>query len=308
MTAKPPASGLPRPPEAADAAVTLAALEAACEATDLPDAARVLLKQACDALRASAQDAQTARLRYHALFDAVPDPVSILDETGTVLDLNKAGLAAYRRPREEIVGQPIHVLNPELPHDHLNPVWERINRGQTYVIEVTNMRGDGSRFPVEVHSAGFVHDGRNCIVAVARDLSGRRDAEWRYRELMETIDRAILVQDTSGRVMHANIAAMRLFGIGEGQRINDELRSGRWRTSAAGSGKPRVTTSTSPMKRSASSAATPRPIPSKACWAASVPATARRCAMRSTAPWPPAARSTSTSRACAAAASRSGCG
>ncbi len=229
MTAKPPASGLPRPPEAADAAVTLAALEAACEATDLPDAARVLLKQACDALRASAQDAQTARLRYHALFDAVPDPVSILDETGTVLDLNKAGLAAYRRPREEIVGQPIHVLNPELPHDHLNPVWERINRGQTYVIEVTNMRGDGSRFPVEVHSAGFVHDGRNCIVAVARDLSGRRDAEWRYRELMETIDRAILVQDTSGRVMHANIAAMRLFGIGEGQRINDELRSGRWR-------------------------------------------------------------------------------
>ncbi len=78
-----------------------------------------------------------------------------------MLDLNKAGMAAYKRPREEIVGKPIDVLNPDLPRDHLAPVWEALNRGETYVIEVTNMRGDGTRFPVEVHSAGFVYDGRN---------------------------------------------------------------------------------------------------------------------------------------------------
>ena len=35
------------------------------------------------------------------------------------------------------------------------PVWEALNRGDTYVVEVTNMRADGTRFPVEVHSAGF---------------------------------------------------------------------------------------------------------------------------------------------------------
>ncbi|MFP7721809.1 sensor domain-containing protein [Lysobacter sp. A3-1-A15] len=229
MTAPPSAPGLPQPPQAADAVATLAALDAACEAADLPEATLDLLRRARDALRASAVDAQAARMRYHALFDAVPDPVSILDESGLVLDLNRAGLAAYQRTREEIVGQPIHVLNPELPPDHLKPVWETLNRGGTYVVEVTNMRSDGSRFPVEVHSAGFVHEGRNCIVAVARDLSGRRDAEWRHRELMETIDRAILVQDSSGRVVHANIAAMRLFGVGEGQRIGEELASTRWK-------------------------------------------------------------------------------
>src|SRR3546814_20363612 len=97
-------------------------------------------------------------------------------------------MAAYRRPREEIIGQPIEVLNPDLPKGHLGPVWDTINRGRTYVIEVTNMRADGTRFPVEVHSAGFQHDGRKCLVAVARDLSGSHDAELRYREL--TIGRA----------------------------------------------------------------------------------------------------------------------
>ena len=167
-------------------------------------------------------------MRYRALFDAVPDPVSILAEDGTVLDLNKAGMAAYKRPREEIVGQNINVLNPELPHDHMDPVWESLNRGDSYVIEVTNMRGDGTRFPVEVHSANFVFDGRKSLVAVARDLSKRHEAELRYRELMEVIDKGIVVQNQAREIVYANRAAMRIFGVGEGKRTND-LNLEHWR-------------------------------------------------------------------------------
>ncbi len=152
------------------------ALDTACRDLAIPADVRLLLAAARDALRSASNDAETARLRYHALFDAVPDPVSILDERGIVLDLNKAGMSAYRRPREEIIGQPIEVLNPDLPKGHLGPVWDTINRGRTYVIEVTNMRADGTRFPVEVHSAGFQHEGRTCLVGVARDLSSRQEA------------------------------------------------------------------------------------------------------------------------------------
>ena len=163
-----------------------------------------------------------------ALFDAVPDPVTVLDWNGTVLAVNKAGVRAYQRPIEEIIGQPIEVLNPELPRGHMAPVWECLDRGETYVVEVTNMRADGTRFPVEVHSAGFLHDGRKAIVAVARDMSGRRDAELRYRELMETIDKGILVRDREGRIVHANAAAMRLFGIAPGQRADRALDDAQW--------------------------------------------------------------------------------
>ncbi len=232
MTAKPPASHPPLPAaptgQAQETAATLAALDAALGDADLPAATRALLERARDALQTSSSDAEAASLRYHALFDAVPDPVSIIDAEGIVLDLNKASIAAYRRPREEIVGQPIHVLNPDLPRDHLTPVWETLNRGETYVIEVTNMRADGTRFPVEVHSAGFDHGGRRCIVAVARDLSGRRDAELRYRLLMETIDQGVLVRDANGRVVHANAAAMRLFGILAGDSLDQALHSSHW--------------------------------------------------------------------------------
>jgi len=212
---------------------TMAALQAALEQagadTSLPDATRELLLQSAAALQDSIAQTRAAQLRYSTLFDAVPDPVSILAEDGTVLDLNKAGMAAYRRPREQIVGQNISVLNPELPRDHLIPVWETLDRGETYVIEVTNMRGDGTRFPVEVHSANLVFEGRKSLVAVARDLSGRHEAELRYRELTEVIDKGIVVQNSHGEITYGNRAARRIFGIGEGKRISEELQPARWR-------------------------------------------------------------------------------
>jgi len=177
-----------------------------------------------------ASSLHSAHNRYAALFDAVPDPVSILSADGIVLDLNKAGVAAYGRPRSAIVGQPIETLNPDLPPDHLDPVWETLNRGETYVIEVTNMRGDGSRFPVEVHSAGFKLDGKPCIVAVARDLSGRWQAESRYRLLMESIDKGVMLYDRDGRIVSANPAAHRILGVPGSGHLADLLHPDDWVT------------------------------------------------------------------------------
>ncbi|MCX7032387.1 MAG: PAS domain S-box protein, partial [Arenimonas sp.] len=120
------------------------------------------------------READSVRRRYESLFNAVPDPISIIDADGRIVDLNRAGEKAYQRQRRELVGKLIHAINPELPRDHMLPVLEALARDETYVIEVNNTRGDGSQFPVEVHSASF-HDGpHHHVIAVARDLSRRR--------------------------------------------------------------------------------------------------------------------------------------
>ncbi|MDI9239520.1 bifunctional diguanylate cyclase/phosphodiesterase [Lysobacter sp. LF1] len=227
MTRKPPAPPPNTPPEGG-AAATLAALEHALSRADLPADTRVLLQQARDSLATTMAECDAERQRYRTLFDAVPDPVSIIAWDGTVLDLNRAGMEAYQRTREEIVGQPIETLNPDLPTDHMVPVWETLNRGGTYVVEVTNMRGDGTRFPVEVHTAGLNYEGHKAMVAVARDLSSRHTAELRYRELMEAVDRGIIVQDEEQQIVYANVAAMKIFGIGQDESINDALRPDHW--------------------------------------------------------------------------------
>lgn len=168
------------------------------------------------------READAERVRFAGLFNALPDPISILDDDGRILDLNQAGMNAYGRRRDELVGKLVHVINPDLPRDHMAPVLDVLNRGDSYVIEVTNMRADGSRFPVEVHSAAFVDRGLRHIVAVARDLSQRHEAERQYRQLMESIDKGILIQDAKGTILSGNPAAMRMFGIDNGDTLNLE--------------------------------------------------------------------------------------
>lgn len=204
----------------------LARLEQLVAAGDRGDPA--LLSDVLAELKRLREEAERQRRRYRNLFNAVPDPISILDREGRILDLNEAGNRAYRRPREEIVGKLVHVLNPDLPPDHMGPVLEALDAGQTYVVEVSNQRGDGTRFPVEVHSAAFP-DGPNMhVIAVARDLTRRREAEQNYRDLLEAMDKGVLFQGADGSILSANAAAHRLLGIPEGESLAEALRWQDW--------------------------------------------------------------------------------
>ncbi|MGY0619186.1 sensor domain-containing protein [Lysobacter sp. A378] len=228
MKRKPPARSPSAPLGPLDASAVLMALDQAGQDTTLSPALATVLQQARAALQQSLGNEASAQQRYRALFDAMPDPISIIAWDGTVLDLNKAGVAAYQRPRDEIVGQPIDLLNPDLPPGHMGPVHDALARGQSYVIEVTNRRADGSRFPVEVHSANFEYDGQRCLVAVARDLSARVDAEVRFRELTEMVDKGIVVRNADGHTTYANAAAIRLMDAEQSTSIDEVFKDGRW--------------------------------------------------------------------------------
>ncbi|MFY2764613.1 sensor domain-containing protein [Arenimonas sp. MALMAid1274] len=191
-----------------------------------PDARFLSELLAC--LRGLQREADSLRVRYDGLFNAVPDPISILDASGRVLDLNRAGERAYRRPRDEIVGQLVHVINPDLPEDHMNPVMDALSRGDTYVVEVNNMRADGTRFPVEVHSASIQDGPHQHVIAVARDLSRRHEAELNYHALLVAIDKGVLFQGFDGRVLSANPAAYRILGLDEGLDVAAGLRFDDW--------------------------------------------------------------------------------
>ncbi|MDO5609890.1 MAG: EAL domain-containing protein [Pseudomonadota bacterium] len=186
---------------------------------------------AMDALQAWQQAEESSRIehsRYRSLMDAVPDPVTILDWDGTVLDFNRAGCKLFGHQREHVIGKNINVLNPELPEGHMGPVIDALSRGESYVIEVTNMRADGSRFPVEVHSASIQFGTRRSIVAVARDLTARSDTDDRYTDLLESIDQGIVVQNREGQVLHINNAAMRILDLEPGTSPTAAFHGGDW--------------------------------------------------------------------------------
>lgn len=187
-----------------------------------------LLAELLACLRALRQEADGLRLRYDSLFNAVPDPVSIISPEGRILDLNRAGEKAYRLPREALVGQLVHVINPDLPRDHMGPVMDALSRDETYVVEVNNRRGDGTRFPVEVHSATIQDGPDRLVIAVARDLTRRREAELNYHALLVAIDKGVLFQGEDGKILSGNAAAFRILGLDDGQDIVAGLRWEDW--------------------------------------------------------------------------------
>ena len=188
----------------------------------------VFLSEVLAFLHGLQREAESVHRRYESLFNAVPDPISIIAADGRIVDLNRAGERAYQRPRAELVGKLVHTINPDLPHDHMRPVLEALARDETYVIEVNNTRGDGSQFPVEVHSASF-HDGpHHHVIAVARDLSRRREAELNYHALLVAMDKGVLFQGFDGRVLSANPAAYRILGMDEGLDVSASLRFDDW--------------------------------------------------------------------------------
>lgn len=216
----------PDPPPSADSAA-LALIDRLLAGGAVAAGDRATL-QALRTRVAGAIDGDRTRPSYRTVFDAMPDPVTVLDFDGRVVDLNRAALAALDRARGDVIGRPIHELNPDLPRDHMGPVREALERGEPYLIEVTNRRADGTRFPVEVHSARIDTDGTSWIVAIARDLTTRRGGELRYRELMELVDKGILIRDADDRVVHANAAAMRMFEIGPGDSVETVFLREHW--------------------------------------------------------------------------------
>jgi len=165
----------------------------------------------------------------------VPDAVTLHDRDGRIVDANTAACRVYGHSLDRLTKLSVYDLNPSLPPHHMEEVWRTFQLGQTVSVETSNVRADGQRFPVEVHSNAFDDGEGKRVVAIARDVTLRKQAEFalrssedRYRQLLNSVDKGIIVSDSDGRIVSANAAASRMLGLSETELKNDVMRSERW--------------------------------------------------------------------------------
>jgi PAS domain S-box-containing protein len=172
----------------------------------------VRLRDTTAALRAS-------ELHYRRLVEILPDAVGMIDLQGRLTTANRQAveMLGYAGPGE-LLGKSAFDLTP--PEDH-----ERVKADITTTLETGVMRNaeyrmlrkDGSRFPVELSAAVSTDvDGQSRgIVMVVRDITARRQAEARIRELVHILDQAhdaIIIHDLEGHIQYFNKGAERLLG------------------------------------------------------------------------------------------------
>ena len=151
-----------------------------------------------------------------ALFDALPDAGScVLDGRHRARRERSGSRRLLQRPREGIVGQPIAVPDPRAAAGHCVGA-RRVAAASR--MQATNMPCRRQPLP-----------GGSAVRATSRSTAGRRmrrdrsgtsanaaKAELHYRELMEMVDKGIVVRDVDGNIVYANAVASRLFRVDEG--------------------------------------------------------------------------------------------
>ena len=211
-----------------DSTKLAAVLSAAAADSTQPQPLRTLLRKAAAVLEGTPHQHAFDAIDHRAFVDAIPDPTLIISREGIILDANAAGLETFGRTREDLVGHGVELLNPDLPPHYLDPVLEAIDRGETHIVQTINVRGDGTRFPVEVHSARLVSPAGDAILAIARDLSARIGTEARLMALSDVIDMAITLHDRNGRMLYLNPATARIYGLPLDAGGRPEMRLEDW--------------------------------------------------------------------------------
>ena len=202
------------------------------------------IRKAITCVEAMLGNAESLESRFRSLLDAVPDAVTVHDRQGRIINANRTAAEAYGYDLQQLKQLTVFDLNPSLQADRMEEVWRTFRPGQTVIVTTQNQHADGHAFPVEVHSNMFVDGDTSLIVAVARDISLRRQteaaiqaSELRYRQLFDAIDQGIIVQDAQGRVLSANAAAERMLGLSESRLVRSDFEPKAWRF-ARGNGQP----------------------------------------------------------------------
>lgn len=115
---------------------------------------------------------------YRAVFEAAPDGIVIVDESGAIHDANPAALRMFGYSAVELEGAPIDILVPDdlrARHEAHRYAFVQAPRARPMGVgmELRGRRRDGSLFPVEIGLSPLESQAGNRIIAIIRDLTLR---------------------------------------------------------------------------------------------------------------------------------------
>jgi PAS domain S-box-containing protein len=148
-------------------------------------------KKAQEELRISEQT-------YQGILGSVTEAVYIQDENGVFLDINHAAEKLYGYDRAEVVGKtPLFLSAPgKNDFDRLRELIQKAYEGQPQRFEFWGKKKNGETFPKEVSVSQGWYFGKKAIIAVARDITGRKRAERALKKRLEELEAFSLIDRT----------------------------------------------------------------------------------------------------------------
>jgi len=160
------------------------------------------------------------------VIDSTKDAMISIGEDGFIALFNPAAEEMFGRKREEMVGAPLDCLMPEeYRQRHQEYVKSYFSTGKPdeaigRVMELPGLRRDGNVFPMAISLSPGMVGGRRFVIAVARDITERKQAEEklrqseeRFRNIFENTTIGIYQTAPDGRILMANPALVQMLGF-----------------------------------------------------------------------------------------------
>jgi PAS domain S-box-containing protein len=144
-----------------------------------------------DALAHTQRELQESEGLYRSLVDYSPDMIT-LHSQGKVLFINPAGVKLLgAKSADELVGQPILDIIPLQDRQSAQQGMEyaTVNTQPTPLLQRKMHRLDGTSFEAEIRAIPISHAGEPAIQFIMRDITERKAAEEKIRELLTEVAR-----------------------------------------------------------------------------------------------------------------------
>lgn len=130
--------------------------------------------------------------RFRTLVEQATDALFVVDSSGCFLDVNQEACYTLGYSREELLQLHVSDIQKAVPIDELTQDWE-MQPGQSVTREGMHQRKDGSQFPVEVRLGRIEIGKRAVLLALARDISARKQMEKAQARLAEIGELAAMI-------------------------------------------------------------------------------------------------------------------
>jgi|GEM_PF-421493 len=194
-----------------------------------------VLMDATEAKRAE-ERLRESEENYRTIVELAPDGIMTLDRDGNVRSANSAFLRLYGHAKEDIVGKHFTELPAVTPEDipGYQEMFAAILRGEeTSEIELAWRSRNGEVKHAEIRAQLVRRDGRVVgVQCVTRDITERKAAEEelktseaQYRNLVESMNDGLAIQDDRGHVAYANDRFCEMLGFGKDEVVGRPLAS-----------------------------------------------------------------------------------
>ncbi len=165
--------------------------------------------------------------RFRTMFELSPAGIILIDENGTIIEVNSAFCKTLGYSRKELLSNNVRLFCSPGYDNEIEENIAKILSGKTLRHEVINVKKDGSICEFELYETMItLPHGNPGILSVSNDISDKKRSQEKMRTLslaLESISECVSITDYSNRIIFVNNSFCRTYGYTSGELIGKDI-------------------------------------------------------------------------------------